>query len=46
MVRFDVANRPITVVSGECTYRSALVPKTPGILWILCDWADPKCVGV
>ena len=46
MVRFDVTNGPIAVVSRERTYGSALVPKAPSIFWVLCDWADPKRVGM
>ena len=46
VVRLDVTNGPIAVVSGEGTYGSTLVPKAPSIFWILCDWTDPKRVGV
>ena len=46
VVRFDIAHRPISVVSRERTYGSSLVPKAPSIFWVLCDWADPKRVGM
>src|SRR6056300_2019473 len=46
MVRFDIAHRPISVVSRERTYGSSLVPQAPSIFWVLCDWADPKRVGM
>ena len=46
VIRFDVANGPVAVVSRECTYRSTLVPKSPSILRVLSDWTDPKGVGM
>ena len=46
VVRFDIAHRPISVVSRERTYGSSLVPQAPSIFWVLCDWADPKRVGM
>src|SRR6056300_1655171 len=46
LVRLDVANGPVAVVSRECTYGSSLVPQAPSIFWVLSDWADPKRVGM
>ena len=46
VVRFDIAHGPISVVSRERTYGSSLVPQAPSIFWVLCDWADPKRVGM